>query len=190
VSLTEAEQAVAEYLAAEPGPVTWTGPPGLSGWAATIPPGGGEGADPATVRFSKSRAFPGCQLHQVEFTNHNGHPQRLLVRTWQQADGTWVADPIGGGGGADPYRPRPWVNFAAAWSAELFAAGGTVTGNGAEAGCTGGRRSRLSGALRPAGHRTSCAVPPAPAGPHCRSCFRAENWRSRWTWRTHCCQCR
>ena len=133
MSLTEAEQAVAEYLAAEPGPVTWTGPPGPSGWAATIRSGGGEGADPATVRFGKSRAFPGCQLHQVEFTNHDGHPQRLLVRTWQQADGTWVADPIGGGGGADPYRARPWANFAAAWSADLFAAGGTVTGNGAEA---------------------------------------------------------
>jgi hypothetical protein len=131
--MTDAEQAVIEYLTAEPGPVTWTGPPGPSGWVAAIRSGGGEGADPATVRFSKSSAFPGCQLHHVEFTKHDGRPHWMLVRTWQQADGSWVAYPIGGGSGADPYRPRPWVNFAAAWNADLFAAGGTVTGNGAEA---------------------------------------------------------
>ena len=57
----------------------------------------------------------------------------MLVRAWQQPDGTWVADPIGGGGGADPYRTRPWVNFAATWNAQMFAAGGNVTGHDAEA---------------------------------------------------------
>jgi hypothetical protein len=45
------------------------------------------------------------------------------------------AEPIGGGGGGQPYRSRPWVNFAAGWNAHLFAAGGHVTGQGAEAAC-------------------------------------------------------
>jgi hypothetical protein len=105
--LTAAEQAVVDHLAAEPGP--------------------------ATVRFRKSRAFPGCQLHQAEFATRGGQPQHILVRTWQEPDGSWVADPIGGGAGAGPHRTRPWVNFAAGWNTDLFAAGGQVIGDGAQA---------------------------------------------------------
>jgi hypothetical protein len=131
--LTAAEQAVVDHLAAEPGPVTWVSPPSPGGWVAQERSGGGEGADPATVRFRKSRAFPGCQLHQAEFVTRGGQPQHMLVRTWQEPDGSWVADPIGGGGGAGPHRTRPWVNFAAGWNTDLFAAGGQVIGDGAEA---------------------------------------------------------
>ena len=131
MSLTAAEQAVVDHLAAEPGPATWAGPPSPGGWVASIRRGG-EAADPATVQFVKSRAFPRCQLHYVQFATLEGHPRHMLVRTWQQADGSWAAEPIGGGGGSGPRRPRPWVNFAAQWGAHQFAAGGQVTGEGAE----------------------------------------------------------
>ncbi len=58
----------------------------------------------------------------------------MLVRTWEEPDGSWAASPIGGGGGRQPYRSRPWVNFTAEWNAQQFAAGGQVTGQGGEAG--------------------------------------------------------
>lgn len=99
---------------------------------ASIRYGGGERADPATVQFVNSRAFPSCQLHYVEFATHESRHQHMLVRTWQQAGGSWVAEPIGGGSGPAPRRPRPWVNFAAQRSVHQFAAGGQVTGDGAE----------------------------------------------------------
>jgi hypothetical protein len=135
MSLTGAEQAAFDHLAAEPGPVTWASPPSPSGWVASIRGGGGAGADPATVRFVKSRAFPGCQLHEADFATRDGQAQHMLVRTWQEPDGSWVADPIGGGGGEGPHRSRLWVNFAAQWNAQQFAAGGHVTGQGAEEAC-------------------------------------------------------
>ncbi len=134
MSLTGAEQAVFDHLAAAPGPVTWVSPPSPGGWAASTATGGGAGADPATVRFRKSRAFPGCQLHEVEFA-HPRRPARSTARP--HLAGTrrhpgWplpsAAAPAGG-----PYRSKPWVNFAAQWNAQLFAAGGPVTGQGAEA---------------------------------------------------------
>lgn len=128
MSLTAAEQAIIDHLAAEPGPVTWASPPSPGGWVASIRDGGGEGADPATVQFVKSRAFPGCQLHYLQFATREGRHQHMLIRTRRQAGGSWVADPIGGGAGLGPNRPRPWVNFAAQWNTNLFAAGGPVTG--------------------------------------------------------------
>jgi hypothetical protein len=133
VSLTAAEQAAFDHLTAAPGPVTWTGPRSPGGWAASVRRGGGAGADPATVRFVKSRAFPGCQLHEVDFATSDGQARHMLVRTWQDPDGSWAVQPVGGGGGKGPRRNRPWVNFAAAWNAQQFAAGGHVTGQGAEA---------------------------------------------------------
>ena len=136
--LTEAEQAAFDHLAATPGPVTWASPPSPGGWAATVRNGGGAGADPATVRFVKSRAFPGCQLHEAEFVTRDGQARHMLVRTWQQPDGSWMAAPIGGGGGGGgggPYRSSPWVNFAAGWNAQQFAGAGHVTGQGAETAC-------------------------------------------------------
>ena len=48
----------------------------------------GAGADPATVRFVKSRAFPGCQLHHADFATRDGKPRHLLARTWRQPDGS------------------------------------------------------------------------------------------------------
>jgi hypothetical protein len=133
MSLSAAEQAVVDHLVAGPGRVTWVSPPSPGGWVASAQTGGGEDADPVTIRFRKSRAFPGCQLHEVDFVTRDRRPQHMLARTWQEPDGSWVAAPIGGGGGRQPYRSRPWVNFAAQWNAQLFAAGGHVTGQGAEA---------------------------------------------------------
>jgi hypothetical protein len=134
MSWTGAEQAVFDHLVAVPGPVTWVGPRSPGGWVASARSGGGgAGADPATIRFRKSRAFPGCQLHEVDFITRDGRSQEMLARTWQEPDGSWVAAPIGGGDGGGPYRSRPWANFAAQWNAQLFAAGGQVTGQGAEA---------------------------------------------------------
>jgi hypothetical protein len=135
VSLTAAEQAAFDYLVAAPGPVTWTSPPSPGGWAASARDGGGAGADPATVRFVKSRVFPGCQLHEADFATRDGRPWHMLVRTWQEPGGSWVADPVGGGGGGVPRRNLPWVNFAAQWNAQQFAAGGYMAGQGAEAAC-------------------------------------------------------
>ncbi|MGH3199917.1 MAG: hypothetical protein ACRDOH_25780 [Streptosporangiaceae bacterium] len=85
--LTGAEQVVVDHLAAASGPVTWAGPRSPGGWVASIRSGGGAGADPATVRFRKSREFAGCQLHEVEFVTRDGRPQGMLVRTWQDEFG-------------------------------------------------------------------------------------------------------
>jgi hypothetical protein len=131
MSLTGAQQAVVDCLAAGPGPVTWSSPASPGGWAASTRSGGGEGADPATVDFRKSRAFAGCQLHSVDCATRLGSAT-WLVRTWQEPDGSWTAAPIGGGGAEGPQRSRPWVNFAAQWNAAQFAAGGQVAGAGAQ----------------------------------------------------------
>jgi hypothetical protein len=131
VMLTEAEQAVFDHLVAEPGPVRSAGP-ASPGWSAATVSSGGEGADPATVQFRRTRAFPSCQLHSVTFGARDGSPCSFILRTWQDAGGTWAVGPIGGGGGPGPHRSSPWVNFAAQLGADSFAGGGEVIGDGAE----------------------------------------------------------
>ena len=97
---TGAEQAIIEYLVAEPGPARQVGPPSPGGWVALVPSGGGAGADPATIQFRRSRTFAACQLHSVTFTGRNGGPARhSLIRTRPQPDGSWSVHPIGGGAG-------------------------------------------------------------------------------------------
>ena len=54
---TEAEQAVADHLAAEPRSCCRPGPPSPGGWVASVRPGGGAGADLATVWFRRTRVF-------------------------------------------------------------------------------------------------------------------------------------
>lgn len=130
--LTEAEQAVFDHFVAELGPVLRASPQGRGGWVASVQPDGGEGADPATVQFSKTRIFPACQLHYVTFATREGNARIAIIRTWQDAGGTWTVGPIGGGGGSGPYRSSPWVNFAAQLGADSFAGGGEVIGDGAE----------------------------------------------------------
>jgi hypothetical protein len=132
VAFTEAQQAVVDELAAEPGPVTWSGPPSPGGWVASRRAGGWADADPATVRFRKSRSFPACELHSVTFTTRQGMQMRALARAWRRPGGGWAAAPIGGGSGRGPGRPRPWVNFGAQWNSEMFAGGGEVIGTDCE----------------------------------------------------------
>lgn len=98
---TEAEQAVADHLAAEPGPLLRVGPPNPGGWVASARSGGGQGADLATVWFRKTRIFPACQMHFVVFDTRAGRPRSAVLRTWRDPDGTWAVGPIGGGGGRD-----------------------------------------------------------------------------------------
>jgi hypothetical protein len=128
VAFTDAQQAVVDQLAVEAGPVTWSSQPSPGGWVASKRAGGWADADPATVRFRKSRAFGSCELHSVTFINRQGMPMRALARAWRQPGGDWAAAPMGGGSGRGPHRPRPWVNFAAQWNSEMFAAGGEVIG--------------------------------------------------------------
>lgn len=127
---TEAQQAIRAHLVKAPG-VTTTGGTG-GGWTSSIVVGGGTGADPATIVFQKTRVLPTCQLRQVAFTGHRGLPMELVIRTWQEPDGSWVVAPVGGGSGKGPRRPRPWVNFAAQFGAQAFTAGGNVEGTGSD----------------------------------------------------------
>jgi hypothetical protein len=132
VVFTEAEQAVFDHVVAEPGPVLWAGSPSPGGWVASVSSGGGAGAVPATVQFRRSREFPACQLHSVTFDTREHSQVTVILRTWQEPGGTWAVRSIGGGGGSGPHRGKPWVNFAAQWGADSFAAGGDVIGDGAE----------------------------------------------------------
>jgi hypothetical protein len=131
--LTAAQQAAFELLVAEPGLVTWTSPPSRGGWVASTRDAQGIGADPASTRFVKSREFRGCLLHWVDLFTRGGRARSVVLRTWQEAGGSWAAEVIGGGGDGEPRRSRPWVNFAAGWNRQNFSAGGHVIGQGAEA---------------------------------------------------------
>ena len=132
MSLTEAEQAVFDHVTSEPGPVTWTGPRSQGGWQASTEGPGGAGADPATVRFRKSRVLSGRQLHMVDFDGGDGRPRHAIVLTWQGPRGAWLVAPAGGGSGLAPCQRDSWVNFNAQWNADMFAAGGHVLGHEAE----------------------------------------------------------
>jgi hypothetical protein len=127
---TDAEEAIVATLVRE-SEVPITGKIGGSGWTASVGDGGGPGADPATIVFQKTRILPTCEMRSVAFTNHRGIQVEWIVRTWQNSDCSWVVAPIGGGGHA-PRRTKPWVNFAAHFGPEHFAAGGHVEGRGSE----------------------------------------------------------
>ena len=127
---TDVEEAIVETLVREPG-VPITSETGGKGWTASVGSGGGLGADPATIVFQKARILPTCQMHSVAFTNNRGIPVEWVIRTCQKSDRSWVVAPVGGGGHA-PLRTNPWVNFAAQWGPEHFAAGGHVEGSGSE----------------------------------------------------------
>ncbi len=116
MALTEAEQAVMDHLVGDPGPLQRSG----------------EGAVPASVRFRRCRELPDGQLHAVAFSNREGQPRDLVLRTVRDPGGGWLVHPIGGGGGGHPPRSRPWVNFTAQWNTDMFAGGGDVIGDGAE----------------------------------------------------------
>jgi len=90
-------------------------------------------ADPATISFRKSRAFPTCHLHLVTYTNQRGWPMVAVLRTRPDGAGSCRVEPLGGGGADGPMPPRPWLNLAGGFSAHEFGAGGEVVGLGSEA---------------------------------------------------------
>jgi len=106
--------------------------PVREGWSSSISHGGGPGADPATIEFVKTKSFPTCQLHEVDYISHKGWGMHSLIKTWQDEDGGWRAHSLGGGAGPGPNRRRPWVNFCAGFGPESFTGGGHVVGEGAE----------------------------------------------------------
>jgi hypothetical protein len=129
VAEAEIERAIVAHLV-RPG-VTTRNQASPSGWTSSIVRGG-PGADPATIRMQRTRAFPACQMHQVGFTNHKGAKMEGVIRTWREDDGTWAVGPVGGGSAdGHPRRSHPWVNFAAGYGATGLAAGGRVIGEGA-----------------------------------------------------------
>jgi hypothetical protein len=132
VAEPEAEKAIVARLIEEPGVTADTGRAGPSGWTASTVVGGGPGADPSSIVFQRTRMLPTCQMHQVSFTNHRGRPMELVIRTWQDPDGTWVVAPVGGGWRGPSHRTKPWVNFTAGFGVHGFTAGGNVEGLGSE----------------------------------------------------------
>jgi hypothetical protein len=56
----------------------------------------------------------------------------LVLRTWQESDGSWVIAPVGGGSRGPSRRTKPWVNFTAGFGAAGFSAGGDVEGMDSE----------------------------------------------------------
>jgi hypothetical protein len=90
-------------------------------------------ADPATISFRRTRAFPTCHLYSVTYTDQRGWPMIAVLRTRSEASGSCRVEPLGGGGADGPTPPRPWLNLAGGFSAHEFAAGGEVVGLGSEA---------------------------------------------------------
>jgi len=105
---------------------------GRRGWTSSIRRADGPGADPATIELVKTKSFPTCQLHEVDYINHKGWSMHVLIKTWQAEDGTWKVHPHGGGAGPHPRRSHPWVNICAGFGPQDFTGGGHVVGDGAE----------------------------------------------------------
>ncbi len=133
-ALTDAgvREAVVAHLVRQPAPTKDDGQPTRTGWTSSVRYGGGPGADPATIEFVKSKSFPTCQLHEVDYINHKGWAMHVLIKTWQEEEGTWKVHPCGGGAGPHPHRSQPWVNFTAGFGPKGFMGGGHVVGDGIE----------------------------------------------------------
>ena len=124
--------AVVAHLVERPLPTVHSDRPVRRGWSSSIRHGGGPGADPATIKFVKTKAYSTCELHEVDYVNHRGWTMHALVETEQEQDGTWTVHPLGGGAGPAPHRSEPWVNLCAGIGPQSFTAGGHVEGDGAE----------------------------------------------------------
>jgi hypothetical protein len=128
----EMREVIVTHLIQQPVPANDIEQSGRPGWSSSIRYGSGPGADPATIKFVKTRSFPTCQLHSVSFVNHRGWTMHDLIKTWQEPEGDWRVHVLGGGAGPDPHRDRPWVNFCAGFGPQEFSGGGHVVGDGAE----------------------------------------------------------
>jgi hypothetical protein len=130
----EAESSVVAYLSSAPGAREVQAGAAPRGWVGYIQHGGGAGAAPSSIRFRRDRAFGPSHMYAVSFSTGDGPPRLMVVRAFQGPDGAWTADPVGGGAGLGPSRPRPWVNFTARGgrTGSDFAAGGEIIGEGSE----------------------------------------------------------
>ena len=130
----DGEASVLAYLSSAPGAREEQPGAAPGGRVAYVQHGGGAGAIPSSIRFRRDRAFEGCHMYAVSFSRRDGPPWLMVVRAFQGPDGAWAADPIGGGVGRGPSRPRPWVNFTARGgrAGSDFAGGGEVIGEGSE----------------------------------------------------------
>lgn len=135
MALTQTQQAVVDFLVAEPEPepkLEAVAALSHRGWVSTVGRRRRLGADPSTVRVRKSRAFGGSELHSVTFSTPEGLSMTSLVRTLLDENGSVSVYPVGGGGDDVVQRDLPWVNFAAQWTTTTFRGGGKVIGNGAD----------------------------------------------------------
>jgi hypothetical protein len=126
-------QAIVAQLAQPRGKPLWQSAPSPGGWRRAISRGLGHDADPDTVRFVKHRGIPGQELHAVAFADRDGRNYRYLVGVVQDAKGGWQVKGLAGGGGNDPPRDQPWVNFCGWGWPRSFRGGGWVSGSGSSA---------------------------------------------------------
>jgi len=124
--------AVLAHLARPRAKPVWQSAPSPGGWRGAISRGGGFNADSTTVRFVKQRGIPGHELYAVAFADRDGRNYRIVVGVVQGADGGWEVKGLAGGGGSDPPRDKPWVNFCGWGWPQSFCGGGWVTGSGSE----------------------------------------------------------
>ena len=129
---SDERRAIIEWLSAPLGPLISQGPPSSGGWRSSIHGSGGEDADPGSIGFIKERAVPGHQLHFVRFNTRWGQQRQFVVGVVLQADGQWEVRGCAGGGGGDPPRDHPWINFGAWGWPRFFCGGGRVIGVDAE----------------------------------------------------------
>jgi hypothetical protein len=130
-AVTEVEEAIVAHLVRPSAPRTAVRP-GRSGWASSTGGCGGPGADADSITVQRTRSFPTCQMHQIAYTDSEGIPMEVVVRTWRGTDGTWVVAPTGGGSPGPSRRRRPWANLTASSGVDCFTAGGRVEGAGSE----------------------------------------------------------
>ncbi len=122
-------QAIIAQLAQPGAKPLWRSHPSPGGRRSAISRGGGQDADPGTIRFVKHRGIAGHELHAVTFDDRNGRPHRYLVGVKDSANG-WEISGLAGGGVGDPRRDQPWVNFCGWGWPSAFCGGGWVTGSG------------------------------------------------------------
>ena len=128
----DAKQAVVAGLVQPRGKARWQRDPSPGGWRASVSTGGGQYADPSTIRFVKQRGIQSHEIHAVSFADQGGKRYRFLVGVLQGDDG-WEVSGLAGGGEGDPPRDQPWVNFCGWGWPRSFHGGGWLTGRGSEA---------------------------------------------------------
>lgn len=104
----DVKRAVIALLAQPRGQVVWQSASSTDGWRRGISRGGGQDADPSTIRFAQQRGIQGHEIHAVTFADQEGKRYRFLVGVAHDADG-WEVSGLAGGGECDPPRGQPWA---------------------------------------------------------------------------------